>query len=191
MRIAIVGYGSLIWDLENLAPKVSGDWQLGAGPVMPVEFSRISPKRKNALVLVIDETLDHQCKTSVIVSNQTQLEHAIIDLADRERCAHDMIGFVSTCGQFHRPLECAADWLERSKFDAVIWTGLPGNFETETNQPFNHQNGRDYLETLTGKSLVQAWRYIEYAPQITDTPFRQFLSSDPFWQSLDFQQATG
>ncbi len=190
MRIAVVGYGSLIWDLENLSPFVDGDWQLGTGPQMPVEFSRVSPKRQQALVLVIDETLDHQCKTSVIDSRRNDLDLAIVDLAARERCETDMIGFISTCGKFHRPLECATDWLEQTGYDAVLWTALPGNFHAEINQSFNHENGRDYLKTLTGPALEEAWRYIECAPEVTDTPFRRYLRGDDFWQSLDYSQVS-
>lgn len=189
MRIAIIGYGSLIWDLENLAPFVTGNWQMGSGPAMPVEFSRISPKRKKALVLVIDETLDHQCKTCVINSNRDNVEQAIQDLAARERCGQEMIGYVSICGKFHKPLDCAADWLENSGYDAVVWTALPGNFENELQMTFTHQNGQDYLKMLSSDALEEAWRYIEFAPEVTDTPFRRFLAGDPFWQSLDYRQA--
>ncbi|HFC05315.1 MAG TPA: hypothetical protein ENJ55_06385 [Rhizobiales bacterium] len=188
MRIAIIGYGSLVWDLENLAPHVRGNWQLGAGPAMPVEFSRISPKRKNALVLVIDETLDHRCKTSVMESNRQKVEHAITDLAARERCPADMIGYLTTDGTFHHPMECAARWLEKSDYDAVLWTALPGNFTSELQKPFTHRNGREYLKSLSDLSIGEAWRYIEFAPEVTDTPFRRFLATDPFWQSLDYRE---
>jgi hypothetical protein len=39
MRIAILGWGSLIWDPRDLP--ISGPWQCG-GSVIPIEFSRIS-----------------------------------------------------------------------------------------------------------------------------------------------------
>ena len=186
MRIAIVGYGSLIWDLENLSPFVSGDWQLGAGPHMPVEFSRISPKRQQALVLVIDDDLDHQSKTSIIDSNRFELGQAVDDLAARERCKTEMIGYVSVTGDTRRPLDCAYQWLEQTGYDAVLWTALPGNFSIEAKKPFSHENARDYLKTLEKPALAEAWRYIEFAPEVTDTPFRRFLRDDEFWQSLDY-----
>ena len=50
--IAILGYGSLIWDLEILAPHVAGNWEMRAGPSLPMEFSRISKKRKLGLVVL-------------------------------------------------------------------------------------------------------------------------------------------
>ncbi len=42
MKIAILGWGSLIWDRRDL--QIAGDWQQG-GPVLPIEFSRIYPTR--------------------------------------------------------------------------------------------------------------------------------------------------
>lgn len=182
MRIAIIGFGSLIWDMDNLAPHVDGDWFRGNGPQMPVEFSRISPKRAHALVLVVDETLDHQCETSVIASNRSSLELAIEDLARRERCHPEQIG-VAVRGETGGRTD---EWLKSSFFDACIWTALPANFAEETGKPYTHENGLSYLQSLEQASLAEGWRYIEYAPRETDTPFRRFLAGQKFWASLDF-----
>lgn len=45
MRISILGWGSLIWDWRHLP--ITGDWQRG-GPVLPIEFSRISRSGERA-----------------------------------------------------------------------------------------------------------------------------------------------
>ncbi|HOW68396.1 MAG TPA: hypothetical protein P5055_13320 [Candidatus Paceibacterota bacterium] len=50
MSIAILGWGSLIWNPRDLP--ITGDWQ-GDGPVLPIEFTRISDNGR--LTLVIDE----------------------------------------------------------------------------------------------------------------------------------------
>lgn len=42
--IALLGWGSLIWDHDPLFDAQHGDWQAG-GPPLPLEFSRISAKR--------------------------------------------------------------------------------------------------------------------------------------------------
>ena len=39
MKIAILGWGSLVWDSRQLPH--SGEWHTG-GPVLPIEFSRVS-----------------------------------------------------------------------------------------------------------------------------------------------------
>ncbi len=189
MRIAIVGYGSLIWDLDNLAPFIKGSWSLGTGPKMPVEFSRISPKRKNALVLVIDHTLKHDCATNVIESNRCDLNQAVEDLAARERCGIEMVGYVDKGDASYKAFPAVELWLKNSSFDGVVWTALPANYRLETGGDFNHLSARDYIKTLSLEQLAEAWRYIEYAPEVTDTPFRRFLKQDTFWQSLDFSEA--
>lgn len=190
MRIAIIGYGSLIWDLDNLAPFIAGDWQIGSGPEMPVEFSRISPKRQQALVLVIDQQLQHRCQTSVIESARDCLDQAVHDLAARERCAPAMIGIAEKHKPVPSSLPTVQPWLQQSNYDAVIWTALPGNFHDETGRAFSHAAAAGYLQGLRGAALEEAWRYIEFAPAVTDTPFRGYLGRQSFWQAMCAERET-
>ena len=50
MKIAVLGWGSLIWNKGKL--RLTTNWTDG-GPVLPIEFSRISDDGR--LTLVIDE----------------------------------------------------------------------------------------------------------------------------------------
>ncbi len=188
MTIAIIGYGSLIWDLDDLAPKVAGDWRMGAGPAMPVEFTRVSQKRIQALVLVIENGLEQYSPTSYIASRRDRLEDAKQDLAERERTHLGHIGWATRDGDARShhdgTAEAVVNWLAGTNFSAAVWTDLNGNFHEHTGRPFNHRDGLEYLKTLTGPSLAEAWRYITYAPPQTDTPFRRFLAEDPWWASL-------
>jgi hypothetical protein len=84
-RIAILGWGSLIWDLDDLAPNVEGPWSMRAGPRLPMEFSRVSPKRLMGLVVALDPLDGVACPTHAIRSRRTRLADAIADLAARER----------------------------------------------------------------------------------------------------------
>lgn len=52
-KIAILGWGSLIWDERPEFDSHHEEWTSG-GPVLQLEFSRISESRKGALTLVID-----------------------------------------------------------------------------------------------------------------------------------------
>ena len=54
MNIAILGWGSLVPDPRGLP--IAGGWHQG-GPILPIEFSRISKdgQRAGCLTLVIDE----------------------------------------------------------------------------------------------------------------------------------------
>lgn len=62
-KIAIPGWGSLIWDKRPEFDKHHEQW-LQDGPVLKLEFSRISESRKDALTLVIDGVNGSECKTS-------------------------------------------------------------------------------------------------------------------------------
>ena len=78
---AVLGWGSLIWDMENLAPHVRGDWAMGAGPALPMEFTRVSPKRKMGLVVCLDATHGSHCTTHAIASTKDGIQAVAIDLA--------------------------------------------------------------------------------------------------------------
>ena len=98
--IAIIGWGSLLWELENLTPHVQGPWRNRAGPELPLEFSRVSPKRKRALAVCVDLMDGVPCWTSVILSKRGSLAEARTDLARRERAPDGFIGaFNAETGQ--------------------------------------------------------------------------------------------
>ncbi len=189
MRIAILGYGSLIWDLDTLSPHVQGRWHMGAGPRLPVEFARISPKRKRALALVIHQPVPAPSATCYILSSRKNLAAARTDLALRERTDEAHIGWAradgSSAGHSGLCEDAVTDWLKtRDHIDAAIWTDLDSNFEAELAKPFSHVAARDYLQSLPPASLEQAWRYITFAPSQTDTPFRRYLAQDPWWRGV-------
>lgn len=64
MKIAILGWGSLIWDPRALRT-VGKKWSDG-GPTLKIEFSRISSDDR--LTLVIDEANGSEVKTLFIIS---------------------------------------------------------------------------------------------------------------------------
>lgn len=194
MNIAIIGYGSLIWDLDDLETHVAGAWQRGAGPHLPVEFSRISPKRLQALVLVVDDAAEAPSPTSVIASARIHLDDAVTDLARRERCPPEKLGIAAKGGR-HRigrsapAMAAVAAWLATSPFDAAVWTELDGNFTHITGEAFTLAAAEAYLQMLTGESLAEAWRYIEYAPEETDTPLRRHMRAQDWWRALSYERA--
>jgi hypothetical protein len=67
-RIAILGWGSLIWEPREL--ETIGGWQMG-GPVLPIEFSRVS--NDGRLTLVVDEKNGVDVPTRYILSSRTDM----------------------------------------------------------------------------------------------------------------------
>ena len=185
-KIAVIGFGSLLWDLDDLAPKVSGEWKMYEGPILPLEFSLVSRKRHYALALVIDYGDGAPCPTCVIESVRSEIGAAIVDLANRERMEPTNIGFVDrNTGESHSHREETRNtfwnWIEDSTYDGAVWTDGERNFEALTGRAFSLKTAQDHLRSLQGISLEEARRYIRNAPARVETPLRRALDGAPWW----------
>ena len=185
-KIAVIGFGSLLWDLDDLAPKVSGEWKMYEGPILPLEFSLVSRKRHYALALVIDYGDGAPCPTCVIESVRSEIGAAIVDLANRERMEPTNIGFVDrNTGASHSHREETRNtlwnWIEDSTYDGAVWTDGERNFEALTGRAFSLKTAQDHLRSLQGISLEEARRYIRNAPARVETPLRRALEGAPWW----------
>src|SRR6185312_7302266 len=89
MKIVILGWGSLIWDPRELPRE--GTW-IQQGPLLPIEFSRISSDAR--LTLVIDTSHGEKLPTRYVGSPRADISDAIADLRNREGTATKHIGFV-------------------------------------------------------------------------------------------------
>ena len=185
-KIAVIGFGSLLWDLDDLAPKVSGEWKMYEGPILPLEFSLVSRKRYYALALVIDYGDGAPCPTCVIDSVRSKIGAAIVDLANRERMEPTNIGFVDrNTGESRSHREETRNtfwnWIEDLNYDGAVWTDGERNFEALTGRAFSLQTAQDHLRSLQGMSLEEARRYIRNAPARVETPLRRALENSPWW----------
>lgn len=187
-RIAVIGWGSLIWDLDDLARKVEGSWLMKAGPVLPFEFSMVSMKRIGALAVCLDPANGADCPTNAILSRATDIHQAAEDLRARERASRvEMIGAVCARTGFRRSLlpaveDTLADWLRETGAAGAVWTDHDSNYEAKTGETFTVPRAIAYLKGLTGDSRAEAVRYIERAPEATATPLRRALGRDGWWR---------
>lgn len=186
--VAILGWGSLLWDLDDLAPKVAGPWDLRAGPRLPMEFSRISPKRAMSLVVCLDPEHGIGCATHAIRSTRGDVTEAIADLAARERAPLGRIGWADAAGlgagRMPEVVALVGAWCRERGWAAAVWTDLEPNFREATGAAFTVTEGVAYLRTLGDASLGEARRYIRQAPSTTRTPLRRALACDPWWRGL-------
>lgn len=181
MKIAILGWGSLIWDPRALKT-VGKKWSDG-GPTVKIEFSRISSDAR--LTLVIDEANGSEVKTLFIISALDDLAAAIENLRSREKTLTEKIGYIvkgrpETCAfaQTHHPNAVAAirTWLDSIDADAVIWTALEPDF-SRAGESFSVMAAQRYFERLTGEVKEVARTYIQKAPSVVNTPVRRILSA--------------
>ena len=141
MKIAILGWGSLLWDPRIEFDLHHRDW-LAGGPELPLEFSGVSKTRAGALTLVIDEIFGAPCVTRYAFSARKTADEAIADLALRENTSRDWIGYYfPASGESGKPKlrDSVKIWAAKKGFDAVIWTGHPNRFEETTGTPFSIQ----------------------------------------------------
>lgn len=185
--IAVIGWGSLLWDEGSLAPHIRGGWRRGDGPVLPLEFSRISAKRRMGLVLCLDAEAGTACRTSWTASVRDDLADAVADLAGRERTSPDRIGAATPAGPERARLTAigaaVAAWCRDRGLAGAVWTDLPPNFAACAGRPFAPEAALGHLRGLAGEDLDEAIRYITRAPAETDTGFRRLLAADPWWQA--------
>ena len=177
MKIAILGWGSLIWDPRDLPRE--GPWER-PGPWVPLEFSRVSLDCR--LTLVIDRASGDDCETCYAVSPRADLDAAVEDLTMREETNRSKIGFVDL--ESHGTLGCEQTaqviraWAREHHFEGVVWTGLQPNFEERTGTPFSVDAAITYLEALPSPARACAFEYIDNAPTQISTPLRRALARE-------------
>jgi hypothetical protein len=176
MPIAILGWGSLIWDPRDL-PRES-PWSRG-GPELKIEFSRIS--RDARLTLVIDPVAGAPVVTRYALSPRTLIADAVEDLARREGTVRKWIGYVDLERDESSPRGTSQDaevtqilkrWCREKKFNGAVWTALSPNFLEETGRAFTTENALAYLSGLPKGARAVALHYIDSAPDEVATPVR-------------------
>ncbi len=177
MRIAVLGWGSLIWNPQQL--DVTGAFEIG-GPPLPIEFTRVSGNGR--LTLVIDERYGTACPTYYAVSGSKGLDEARENLRIREGMTHvNGVGYVdlrtgevSARVKERHPhaIPVIANWAREKGFGAVIWTALASNFAEVTSRVYSIDEALAYLGELPSEKFALAARYIRMAPLQVQTPFR-------------------
>ena len=131
--IAILGWGSLLWDNDEKFDGQHGPWFCD-GPKIRIEFSRISSTRKGALTLVIDLKNGQMTEVGYCLSKRAELVDAIKDLEDREESHR--IGFICAksglhCSRYKIIGSSIDKWAKLKSIERVIWTDLESNFLEE------------------------------------------------------------
>lgn len=157
MTIAILGWGSLLWDENPDFDEQHGTWKFD-GPLISLEFSRISKSRGNALTLVIDELHGSQCQVTYTFSKRKNIEDVIADLRCREGTIISNIGFCckdgsSGHGRSELTLTIVRDWALKMGIDVVVWTDLNSNFKDKSlsNQLYTLESALFHLQIYLQK----------------------------------------
>ncbi|PQO33481.1 hypothetical protein C5Y96_11625 [Blastopirellula marina] len=183
MKTAIIGWGSLLWDDRPQFDQHHGAWYFD-GPLLQLEFSRISISRQRALTLVLEEEHGAQCRVAYTISKRETPALAIQDLQIRENATLAEVGVYQPHAIANDPSlpsipPAIVEWADQTDFDAVIWTALPNNFRdlNERGENFSPASAIAHIESLCEVGKWKAVEYVHRAPEFIRTPLRSELES--------------
>ena len=185
--IAILGWGSLLWDSAPDFQAQIGGWSMD-GPELPLEFSRVSKSRSGALTLVIDTANGQMCKSAFALSRRTSVEEAVSDLQSREGTTSANIGYYIAQDKSYRTTNPSVlvdidAWLSLASISAVVWTDLRPNFLKQVQTEFSVQAALAYLLALPPEGKARSREYLSRAPNFVNTPLRTAIAGHPALQS--------
>jgi hypothetical protein len=182
----ILGWGSLLWDhvANEEFDQYHHAW-LPDGPLLKLEFSKISVSRFGALTLVIDPVNGAPCQVSYALSKREDPEDAICDLRSREGATCKKIGYIrldKSQVQSKDPdsQNIIRAWAIAHKFSAVVWTDFEGDFGKQGGDGFIAA-AITHLQGLSRPGKVKAAEYVWKAPPFIRTPLREALEQEPWF----------
>jgi hypothetical protein len=137
--------------------------------------------RGGALTLVIDPHHGAICTVQHCLSVRGTLDEVTEDLSRREGTTPKHIGYFSQKQSHWRDpesLKSIANWADRAKIDAVVWTDLPSNFNDQRGIPFSAAAAISYVSELKPAVRASALEYIKNAPPVVRTPLRDALEKE-------------
>ena len=188
MKIAILGWGSLLWDKRSEFDEQHEEWQFD-GPSLKIKFSRVSKTRNGALTLVLDTKSGRRCQVAYAFSKRKNPDDAICDVRSREGTTLKNVGFhfVNNSRKQAREeevLKTVQNWASDKKIDVVVWTDLESNFqeESECKKPFSIEAALCHIQALDSQGKAKAAEYIWRTHAFVATPLREALQSQPWFQ---------
>lgn len=191
MRIAVIAWGSLIWDPGTL--EIEGRWRRD-GPLLPLEFCRFSGGRRLTLALLEGAA---SVRAYWAVSARGDLVAAAKNLREREKTFPEHVHYWSRDGEAHNnnwpQVQAEVErWLaEKPDLDAAVWTGLGSNWEARRGQPFDPQDAVEHLRGLERSGMgANAREYLEKAPLQSRTAAWRALMQELDWKAVQGEPPT-
>ncbi|WP_414147689.1 hypothetical protein ACMGGR_19885 [Erwinia sp. BNK-24-b] len=177
MRIACLGWGSLIWK-PGVLP-VAGEWKQD-GPRLPIEFSRISDGGELATAICLNADPVPVFWAWLDVDN---LSTAIQLLKQREAIPAERNDGIGSLKVTDTSAGLLAEWAKARNIDALIWTALPPRNDHVENCIPPIEQAVAYLTALQGETREHARDYIQRVPTQIDTAYRRIIVESLGWQS--------
>ena len=176
MKIDCIGWGSLIWDPRDLKIK-DKNW-FKDGPILPVEFVRISGNKRVTLVI------DPIAKSLITLWNlmdTNDFQIAFNSILERERTITKRIHSIDSKSIPNTEIEkIIQSWLIEKELDTAIWTGLYLNNKVQDKRP-TIEEVISHLQSLSGTELEKAKEYIMKTPEQINTNYRKEIMKTLNW----------
>lgn len=180
MKIAIVGWGYLIWDPRGM--DLEPEWHAD-GPLLPVEFARFSSGSVLTPVLVEGVPLQPTLWTR---SRKASVLAAAADLAVREGVWSHDIGHWTRIESMRASSgieSVIAQWAESKGLDGAVWRAVEPNLPDMTPGMTSEQLRLDHLRGLVAAGRAAAAKqYFERTPAQIATPFRRLVRRELGWE---------
>ena len=175
MKIACLGWGSLIW--KSGALPVAGEWQTD-GPSLPVEFCRVSDGGELATAICMNAPA-----VPVLWAwlEATTLSVACRALREREAIPEDRCDGIGSLLITGRDTGILTTWAREKGIEAIIWTGLPPRSSSQDGRVPAADEAIAYLDGLSGETRSHARDYICRVPAQLDTPYRRAIKEVLGW----------
>jgi len=181
--IACLGWGSLIWNPEDLP--IQRKWH-DDGPFIPVEFGRRSQDGRITLVVNPGSV---PVRSLWAAFDGLELGAARDALRRRERIPERNPHIADwTVGQpAPQAMPSLPAWAASQGVHSIVWTALPPKFvrqgAAEETMP-TVEEVVEYLQTLGGPKRDLAEQYIRRAPRQIDTAYRRRFEAEFSWTCI-------
>ena len=174
MKIACLGWGSLVWDPRNLP--IRRCW-FRDGPILPLEFARQSQDDRITLVLTSDGSFVRVLWALMSVDNLEAAKSALANREDTQSIGHWPANSESQ-GDFTSAIE---NWGRSKDLDAVVWTALPPGFKGDRDRTPTAEEIIKFLCELAAEKRRHAEEYVRRAPRQIDTDHRRRIEAELHW----------
>ncbi len=175
MKIACLGWGSLIWKPGRLP--VAWGWKED-GPQVPIEFCRVSDGGELATVISLNATPVPVFWAWLDVD---RLDVACDALREREGIPAERCDGIGSLLIHNAPGGMLNDWARERDIDALIWTGLPPRSDNIEGRVPSVTEAILYLDSLAGETREHARDYFQRVPAQIDTPYRRAIKHGLGW----------
>lgn len=179
LKIAIIGWGYLVWDPRGL--DLERDWQAD-GPLLPVEFARFASGPRLLPVLLEGVPLQ---PTLWARSRKISVLAAAADLAVREGVGTHDVGSWSR-SEAMRPSSgveaIIGRWVESHDLEGAVWRAVAPNLPDGRPGLAGEQVRLDFLRDLVATGCEGAAKeYFERMPAQISTPFQRLVQRELGW----------